>query len=254
MKKAIHPLVIGNWKMNPQSIGVAKRLATEIKNKTLQLVGVDVVLVPPFVYLSTVEQVRNGSKKFALGAQDVHWEKTGAHTGEVSLPMLESLGITYVIVGHSERRAAGETNEKINKKLKSTIKTGMTAVLCVGEKKRDSGARYLNLVEKQIREACSGISKMKLNQLVVAYEPIWAIGTGNNATPEDAHEMKLFVKKILSDIYGRNQALGVRILYGGSVNPKNAEELISEGMVDGFLVGGASLQADDFTEIIKATL
>jgi triosephosphate isomerase len=164
--------------------------------------------------------------------------------------MLASIDVTHVIIGHSERRRAGENDESINQKMHATIKSGMTAIVCVGEWERDHAAHYLTFVEKQIRSAVGGISKAKLDRVVVAYEPVWAIGTGNTATPEDVHEMKLFIQKVLVDIYGRAAAQKVRILYGGSVNGNNAESLMRQGLVDGFLVGGASLSADEFKTII----
>jgi triosephosphate isomerase len=165
--------------------------------------------------------------------------------------MLKDLGVTYVIIGHSERREMGETDEQVNKKLHSVLKEGLTPVVCIGEKKRDQWGRYLGQVESQIRKACAGISKAKLEQLVIAYEPIWAIGTGDTATSADVHEMKIFIQKVLTDIFGRGPAHKVRILYGGSVNAKNAAELMQEGMADGFLVGGASLRAEEFVGVIK---
>lgn len=252
MKKIIYPLVIGNWKMNPQTNSLATRLTTEIKKKISHIDDVEVVLAPPTVFLSAVAAVRNGKNNYKLGAQDAYWENLGAHTGETSLLMLASMGVTHVIIGHSERRAEGESDEAVNKKLRATIKNNMTGVVCVGERKRDHAAHYLNLIEKQIREACAGLSKSKLEQLVIAYEPIWAIGTGETATGEDAHEMRLFIEKVLSDLYGRNFAKKVRILYGGSVNDKNAHTLFVEGRIDGFLIGGASLRAQEFCEIVKA--
>lgn len=253
MKKAIRPLVVGNWKMNPQSVTMARRLVTEIKKGISRISDVDIVVAPPSLYLETVHKVRNGSKRFSLGVQNVHWKKLGAQTGEISVPMLKSFRVSYAILGHSERRAMGEEDKDINQKTHSVVKAGMTAVVCVGEKKRDSHAQYLNFVENQVREACGGISRAKLNKLVIAYEPIWAIGTGDTATPHDAHEMKLFIQKVLSDIYGRNYVRSIRILYGGSVSAKNAESLIQDGTVDGFLVGGASLRPSEFIEIVKAS-
>jgi triosephosphate isomerase len=253
MKKGIPPLVIGNWKMNPQSSSLASRLAKELKKSLARVEGVTVVVAPPHVYLGDVDQVKNGSKAFALGAQNVHHEKLGAHTGEISLLMLKSFEVTHVILGHSERRREGETDEAVNQKLTATIKAGLTGVVCVGEGKRDGSGHYLSHVEMQVRKALANVSKAKLGQVVVAYEPIWAIGTGVNATGTDVHEMRLFIEKVISDIYGRNEAQRVQILYGGSVNGKNSKELFTLGTVDGFLVGGASLHADEFTQIVKST-
>lgn len=253
MKKGILPLVIGNWKMNPQSPSLAVRLGKELKKKLARTAGVEIVVAPPHVYLAGLDAVRNGSKTFSLGAQNVHHEKLGAHTGEVSLSMLKGLGVTHVILGHSERRAEGETDDEVNAKLVATVKEGLIGIVCVGERKRDPGGHYLSFIENQIRKVLANIGKGKLAHIVIAYEPVWAIGTGVNATPEDVHEMRLFIEKAVSDIYGRNDAQRVRILYGGSVNGKNARELFTLGTVDGFLVGGASLHAEEFTQIVKAT-
>ena len=207
---------------------------------------------PPAIYIPVVAATLGGGAAFRLGAQNVHAEKLGSHTGEVSLSMLMDYEVCYIIVGHSERRSAGETEVDVQKKVAAVIKSGLTAILCVGEAKRDHGAQYLGEIERQIRTACAGLSRAKLGELVIAYEPVWAIGTGNTATPDDVHEMKLFIEKTLTDLYGRNYAQKVRILYGGSVNPKNAAELMRDGMVDGFLVGGASLSAKEFSGIVKA--
>ncbi|MCF7815952.1 MAG: triose-phosphate isomerase [Candidatus Pacebacteria bacterium] len=252
MKKGNTPLVVGNWKMNPLSVSLSIKLATRIQKNLKNIEGVTVVISPPFIYLESVHRVQNSKKIFSLGAQNVHHEKLGAHTGEVSIPMLVDLKVSHIILGHSERREEGETDEKINQKLSATIKAGLVGIVCVGEKKRDHAAHYLNHIEAQIRAACAGVSKTKLGQLVIAYEPIWAIGTGVVATPEDVHEMKLFIEKVLSDIYGRNAAQKVYILYGGSVSGKSAQELFTKGMVDGFLVGGASLRPEEFIQIAKS--
>jgi triosephosphate isomerase len=253
MNKRMTPLVIGNWKMNPQSLSLAKKLATEVKTKLQKSPnnGVNVVLAPSFVHLTEVRDVLGKAKNFSLGAQTVNHAKLGAYTGDVSLPMLTDIGVSYVIIGHSERRAKGVKDEHVNQTLHSIIKAGVTAVVCVGEKERDVSGHYLNRIEQQIRKACENVPRTKLSQIVIAYEPIWAIGTGNNATAADVHEMKLFIEKTLADIYGRNFARTVKIVHGGSVNKRNAYELHHEGMMNGFLIGGASLHADEFIEIIK---
>jgi triosephosphate isomerase (TIM) len=203
------------------------------------------------LYLESIYKVRNGSRAFRIGVQNAHHEKSGAHTGEISIPMLEDFGVSYCIVGHSERRNNGETDEMVRVKFQSVLKSKLTPILCVGEKIRDENAQYLTYIETQIRSAFKGVSKAKLENVVIAYEPIWAIGTGNTATAGDVHEMSLFIEKVLSDMYSRNYAQKVRLLYGGSVNEKNAKELSLCGSMDGFLVGGASLNADSFINIIK---
>ncbi len=252
MKKGLAPLIVGNWKMNPLTASLSAKLALELKKQLLKYTDADVVIAPPVLYLESIHRVRSGSKAYALGVQNVHHEKLGSYTGEISIPMVKQYEVTYVIVGHSERRNGGETDAQVNSKLTAILKAGLVGIVCVGEEKRDHNGQYLSHIESQIRIALRSVPKVKLGQVVIAYEPIWAIGTGNTATPEDVHEMKLFIEKVLSDIYGRNLAQRVRILYGGSVNPKNAQTLFTEGTVDGFLVGGASLHADDFTHIVKA--
>lgn len=251
MKIRPEPLVIGNWKMNPQTDTMAKRLATEVRKATSRTDGIEVVIAPPTIFLPVVHTARGNGKAFALGVQNVHQEKLGSFTGEVSIPMVSSFDVQYVILGHSERRKAGESEAEIQQKLAAVIKAGLKAVLCVGEVTRDHGAQYLGDIERQIRSACAGLSRTKLTCLTIAYEPVWAIGTGHTATAGDVYEMRLFIEKTLSDLYGRNYAQKVRILYGGSVNNKNARELMRDGMIDGFLVGGASLSAKEFGGIIK---
>ncbi len=254
MKFRPDPLVIGNWKMNPQTDTVAKRLASEVKKSLGRHDGVEVIIAPPVVFLPIVHSVRAGGKAYGIGAQNVHAEKIGAFTGEISIPMLQSFDVKYVIIGHSERRKAGESENEIQKKLASVIKSGLHAVLCIGEMSRDHAAQYFGDIERQIRTACAGLSRAKLSSLTIAYEPVWAIGTGTSATPGDVHEMRLFIEKTLSDLYGRNYAQKVRVLYGGSVNDKNTADLMKNGMIDGFLVGGASLSAKEFGGIVKAVV
>lgn len=250
MKITHTPLVIGNWKMNPQSEKAAVTLFSEVGKAASRMRGVEVGIAAPFVYLPALAKLAKG-KRLALLAQDAFWENLGARTGEVSFPMLKSVGITKTILGHSERRALGETDEEVHKKVLAALKGDHRVVVCVGEAKRDAQGHYLGVVEKQLRAALTGVSKTKLGNIVIAYEPTWAIGTGNTATPEDAHEMKLFIQKVLADLFGRSALSKIRVLYGGSVTKGNAETLMREGAVDGFLVGGASLRAAEFIEIAK---
>lgn len=251
MKKGIFPLIVGNWKMNPQTITLSAKLAIELKKKLQHHSGVEVVIAPPCAYIESVKKARSGSRAYALGAQNVHPAKLGPHTGEISISMLQEFGVEYIILGHSERRALGEKDAFINEKLLAVIKSGLTGIVCVGEAKRDSHGHYLSFVEMQVRSALAHVSKARLGQVVISYEPVWAVGTGKNATADDIHEMKLFIEKILSDVYGRNLAQKVRIIYGGSVTVNNAKELHELGMMDGFLVGGASLRTEEFVGIVK---
>jgi triosephosphate isomerase len=244
------PLIIGNWKMNPATLGKARKLFLDTRKAVgRKKLETQIAVAPPFPFLSEMQRL-SPSQRIGLCAQDVYFESIGAHTGEVSLPMLKSVGVTSVIVGHSERRAAGETDEEIYKDIQSIFKTGVTAVVCVGEKARDEHGNYFGIVEAQLRSAMRNIPKTKLSQLVIAYEPVWAIGTGATATHEDVHEMKLFVQKIIASEFGRANIRKVRILYGGSVKKSNAQELLEKGNVDGFLIGGASLKPKEFAEII----
>lgn len=257
VKKAVarhKPLVVANWKMNPATLDGAKKLFIDIRKEARNVTDVDVVIAPPFPYLADMNKL-SPSGRISIGAQDSSPILKGAHTGEVSLSMLRSVGVSYVIVGHSEIRAAGEKDEEVNKKITAVLKNGMTAIVCVGETKRDTHGHYFTTVERQLRVALKDISSTKLKQLVITYEPVWAIskgdGRGQTATHEDAYEMKLFIQKILADRFGRSAISKVRILYGGSVNEGNAQEFINEGEMDGYLVGGMSLRSKEFTAIVK---
>ena len=251
MKK---PLVVANWKMNPATLDTARKLFIDTRKLTRNITDVEIVVVPPFPYLADMYKLTKRGH-ILVGAQDSFYKPKGPYTGEVSLSMLKSVGVSYVIVGHSERRALGETNEDVNQKAIAVIKNGMTAIVCVGEKQRDSHGHYFTAVERQLRTALNGLSHAKLKELVIAYEPVWAIskgdGRGHTATHEDAHEMKLFIRKILVDRFGRSAISKVRILYGGSVNEKNAHDFIDSGEMDGYLIGGASLRSGEFSEIVQ---
>lgn len=254
MKKTHAPLIVGNWKLNPTTLGQAKKIFLDIrKSIARRKMHSTVAIAAPFPYIGTLEAL-SPSERIELSAQDVFYEEKGTYTGEVSSSILKSLGVTSVIIGHSERRALGETDELIQKKILAVIKAGLTAIVCVGESERDSHGHYFSFVENQLRLVLEVVPKNKLTRLVIAYEPIWAIskgdGKGKPATAEDAHEMKLFIQKTVADRCGRTAVKKVRVLYGGSVNSKNAEVLLEEGGVDGFLVGGASLKAPEFIKII----
>lgn len=250
-KKTNKLLIIGNWKMNPPTLGKAKQLMMDIRKGFRKRPDkIDLVVAPPFPFISEMERL-SPSQRILIAAQDMFFETTGAHTGEVSLPMLKSVGVSLVIVGHSERRARGETDKDIYKDIQQLLKHKVTAVICVGEKQRDPHGNFFGVVEAQLRAALRDVRPVDLKHIVIAYEPVWAIGTGKVATPEDAHEMKLFIQKLLADRFNRKAAGTVRILYGGSVKADNAEALLKEGMVDGFLVGGASLKATEFVNIVR---
>ncbi len=245
------PLIVGNWKMNMDRQGAVELARGLVESK----VGgdVEVGVCPPFVYLIPVYEVIKDSQ-IKLGAQDVYVEPKGAFTGEISPVMLKDVGCEYVIIGHSERRhIIGEGDELINKKLRSAIENGLKPILCVGEKleERDAGNTE-RVVETQLAGGLDGLSAEQLKDLVIAYEPVWAIGTGRNATPEQAEEVHIFVREWVKNRFGQEFAENIRIQYGGSVKPSNAYELISQPDIDGALVGGASLKVDDFVGIIEA--
>ncbi len=249
------PFVAGNWKMNTDSHSSVS-LAEQVVSLSSQIAGdnVDVAVIPPFVYLQTVSRVLRSSR-VALGAQDVYFEQKGAFTGEISTAMLRDVGCTYALCGHSERRhVIGETDELINKKVHATISGGMLAILCVGElleqRKADKTAE---VVTGQLRAGLDGISDEKLGAVTIAYEPVWAIGTGLTATSQQAQQVHALIRGQLANLYGAEPAEEIRIQYGGSVKPSNAAELMAQSDVDGLLVGGASLKADDFAAIIKAS-
>jgi triosephosphate isomerase len=222
--------------------------------KKVPRVKCDVVIAAPTLYTSVLRPLIK--KPYVLGAQDAHAIPVGPHTGDVSARMLYAAGVKYVIVGHSERRAKGETDSSVNEKVRALIALRMTPIICIGETSRDVQGKYYSVVEAQLRAALSGVKKTDIEKVVIAYEPVWAIsrgdGKGQTATPHDAHEMKLFIQKVLVEICGRPAAMRVCIVYGGSVNNVNAEALMREGEVDGFLVGGASLVPDQFAKIAEA--
>ncbi|MHC4062101.1 MAG: triose-phosphate isomerase [Planctomycetota bacterium] len=248
------PFVAGNWKMNTDTdSGV--RLAEAVADRSSETAGrsVSVAVIPPFVYLQAVVKAVVTSR-IAVGAQDIYYEQNGAFTGEISASMLKDVGCTYVLCGHSERRhVIGESDELVSKKVSAAISGGLLPILCVGEllEEREAG-RTVEVVTRQMERGLAGLSAEKVSAVVVAYEPVWAIGTGLTATPEQAQDVHALIRKLLSEAYDSQLAEGTSILYGGSVKADNAAELMREKDVDGLLVGGASLKADDFVAIIEA--
>lgn len=255
------PLIAGNWKMN-NTIGEAVVLAQEISNEFEPdwAETVDVAVCPPFVDLKPVKTVFEFDRtKIAVGAQNVYWEPSGAYTGEISVAMLKEIGCGYCIVGHSERRTLfGETNEDVNLKVKALLgeeRDAIDTIICVGESLavRDEGS-YLEFVEAEVNAALAGVSEDEATHVVIAYEPIWAIGTGRTATPEQAQEVCAHIRATVSALYGDDIAEGMRILYGGSMNEGNADLLMAQPDIDGGLIGGASLAAGSFIGVVKAAL
>jgi triosephosphate isomerase (TIM) len=252
--RARRKLIAGNWKMN-RTVPEALTLAREVKGMVSSVVGerMEVALAPPFVSLLAVAAELLGTE-VRLAAQNCHWEASGAYTGEVSAPMLASAGCAYVIVGHSERRQYfGETDEMVNRRARAVVGAGMTPIVCVGEtlEEREAG-RTLEVVGRQVEGGLKGFSADEVADLVLAYEPVWAIGTGRTATPGQAQEVHRAIREQLAGLYGQEAADRVRIQYGGSVKADNAAELLNLPDVDGALVGGASLKAGDFAAIVKA--
>jgi triosephosphate isomerase len=250
------PLVAGNWKMNTDShtsIELVKRIASgssEIAGRS-----VHVAVLPPFVYLQAVAEALRPTS-IALGAQDIYHEAKGAFTGEISASMLKDIGCTYVLCGHSERRhVIGETDELINKKVGAAISGGLLPILCVGELiKERKASKTEEVVTRHVRAGLADLSAEKASAVTIAYEPVWAIGTGLTATPQQAQEVHSLIRELLSEMYGTELAEEIRILYGGSAKPDNAADLMHQQDVDGLLVGGASLNADDFIAIIQAAV
>ncbi|HXY93480.1 MAG TPA: triose-phosphate isomerase [Acidimicrobiia bacterium] len=249
------PIIAGNWKMHHDhlvAIQVVQKLSYRLDKPDYE--ACEVVVCPPFTDLRTLQTLIDSDRlPIQLGAQNCHWENEGAFTGEVSPVMLAKLNVRYVIVGHSERRQLfGETDEVVNRKLRAVLRNEMTPIVCVGETldEREAGVTT-ERVTAQARAAFAGVKAAEAAGCVVAYEPIWAIGTGRNATPDDANETILVVRTALRELYGETAAQAVRIQYGGSVKPGNAADLMAQPEIDGALVGGASLDPDDFARIVQ---
>lgn len=246
------PIVAGNWKMNKnyeEGLDLTRQIADQLKAGDVQ-----VILCPPFIHLHRTADVIDGVANLALGAQNCHQEESGAYTGEVSAEMLKSVGAEYVILGHSERREYFEESEALlAQKIDRVLATGLKPIFCCGEKLevREAGDHEA-LVAKQVREALFHLEADAFSEIVIAYEPVWAIGTGKTASPEQAQEMHAYIRRLLRDQYGNDVAGATSILYGGSVKPNNAEELFRQEDVDGGLIGGASLKAADFVAIVDA--
>ena len=246
-------IVAGNWKMNttlPEGVALAKEVNEALKGIDAKC---DVIICTPFTHLASVAAVID-QNKLGLGAENCADHVKGAYTGEVSAPMVASTGATYVILGHSERRQYyGETSEILKTKVDLALAEGLTPIFCIGEKleERDNGT-YNEVVTKQIEEALFHLTPEDFGKLILAYEPVWAIGTGKTATADQAEEVCAAIRKVVGELYGEDAAKGLTVQYGGSMNPKNAEELLGKPDVDGGLIGGASLKADQFAVIVDA--
>ena len=246
-------IIAGNWKMN-KTPSETKAFAEQFKAILPKTKWCDIVVCVPTVDLSAAVRAFKDSR-IAVGAENVYFEKSGAYTGEISADMLADLGVRYVIVGHSERRALfGETDEIVNKKVLAALEAGLNPIICVGESlaQREMGVT-MELIALQVKSALAGVSAEQMRRCVIAYEPIWAIGTGKTATAEQAQEVCEGIRAVIRGIYGARPARAVSILYGGSMNAKNARELLAQPDIDGGLIGGASLKPVDFATIVKAT-
>jgi len=237
--------------MEPRTATEARSLFLSIKKQSIRVKKTTIVVCPPTIFLGDIQAAHSG-KKISTGSQDVFWEKNGAFTGEISIDQLIDSDVAYVIVGHSERRALGDTNEIVVQKLHTVVDAKLTPILCIGEKVRDEDGEYLSFIREQIESALKDVPHNKIKNIIIAYEPIWAIGKGDSSMgPKEMHETSLYIHKILVSMFDKKIASGVAVLYGGSVERGNAEELIKDGEVSGFLVGHASLHADHFIDIVK---
>ncbi len=245
-------IIAGNWKMN-KTLSETRAFADELKPLLGRPKWCEVVLCAPFVTLQAPPRLFKDSR-VSIAAENCHYESSGAYTGEVSPEMLKELGVKYVVIGHSERRQYyNETDFTVNKKVKAALEAGLRPIICVGEslEQRELGVT-LDLIAYQVKCALSGVSAEKMRHVVFAYEPIWAIGTGKTATAAEAQEVCQFIRTIIRKLYGARVARSVTVQYGGSMNPKNAHELLAQPDIDGGLIGGASLKADQFVEIVNA--
>ncbi len=249
MRKVI---IAGNWKLNKTS-REALVLVEELKREVIDIEGIDIVVCPTFTALDVVSGAVLDTN-IALGAQNVYWQDSGAFTGEISAPMLKDLGVTYVIIGHSERRQFfGETNEMVNKRIHAALTHGLTPIVCVGENlaERESNKTF-DIIKNHCEGSLANLTSDEMKRIVLAYEPVWAIGTGKTATPEQAQEVHAFIRQLLAKLFNTEVSQSIRIQYGGSVTPENIAILIAKTDIDGALVGGASLKAPSFAAIIKS--
>ena len=244
------PLIIANWKCNPTTSKQAEHLFETVKKELVKTKEAEVVICPPFVWLSLLGASSRGGSAF--GSQDCHWEEKGAYTGQISPLMLKNLGCRYVIIGHSERRKyCQETDEIVNKKVKVVLKTRLRPIVCVGE---EVGDEMSLVVGEQIEKDLTGIVAARIREVIIAYEPIWAIGTGAPCSSDDAMRAALFIRKTLTKLYDRSIAEKVKILYGGSVTSQNAADYIKGATMNGLLVGNASLNATEFVKIVRGVI
>ena len=250
-------LIVANWKMNPESLSEAKKLFADIKKIKFDTKKIETVICPPAIYLPEIAKNYRG-KSFKFGAQNIIWNdqmgkgSVNALTGEISVGMIKDVGASFAIVGHAERRAVGENNMMAAKKAEQVLKSGIVPLICVGEIERDSQGEYLKFLEEEIRESFSKIKKNQVRKTVIVYEPVWTIGVGHSAMSEhEIYQMVIFIRKILVSMFGRNVAMAVPMLYGGSVDAENAPKILSIEGIEGLLIGRASLHPETFGNILK---
>lgn len=243
-------LIVANWKMNPATQKEAMKLFEATKKTAVGLRGVSVVVAPPAIFLRDIAQLQKGGK-VGLAAQHVHFENSGSFTGEISIPQVHDAKATYALVGHAERRAMGETDEDVGKKVAALLEAKMTPILCIGEQARTPAGEHFLFVKEQLRTGLHGVSPAKIGKVIIAYEPVWAIGAAHPMQPRDMHEMSIFIRKMMVEKYGE---LGMNntVLYGGAVDAASAPAMLRDGDVKGFLVGRASVDAKSFTELLNA--
>lgn len=237
--------------MNPGTLAEARKIAAKIRRVAPDLKNIETVIAPPFPFIASCSP-RSSVKNFHMGAQSVSYEESGPHTGEVGAVMLRDIGVEYVIVGHSEERKAGSSDEIISKRLKAVLEARLVPIVCVGEVVRDENGAYLETLKNQIKNTFANIPAQSAGRIVIAYEPVWAIGAKEAMKSEDIREMSIFVKKIFADLFGSETGLKVRVLYGGSVNYLNAPDIMTVGAVDGLLVGRESVNTPGFIALLKA--
>ncbi|OIP75690.1 triose-phosphate isomerase [bacterium (Candidatus Gribaldobacteria) CG_4_9_14_3_um_filter_36_15] len=244
------PLIVANWKCNPTTLKEAEKLFNSLKKGLKNVKKIEVVICPPFVYLPSFKFQASG---FKLGAQDCFWEDKGPYTGEVSPQMLKSLGGSYVIVGHSERRQIfKETDEIVNEKIKEILKAKLRPIFCIGESEEEKRAgKTFQVLEREIEKGLDKVPKKEIERVIIAYEPIWAIGTEKACEENEVMTIALFIKKLISHLYNKKIARTIKILYGGSVDSKNASDYLGESKMQGLLIGGASLNSKEFIKIIR---
>jgi len=246
--------IIANWKMHPESYEIASGIFTAVKRRLSKIKKTEAIICPPALYLSDLAKKARRVRRLSIGAQDAFYEKGGSFTGRISAEMIHNAGASYVILGHSERRLLGETDEIVNKKIIASIKVGLTVIICIGEGERDIQGNFLGYLKNQIKAVLGGVKKATLADVIIAYEPIWAI-SGNAEhhaiSSRELHETIIFIRKVIADIYDRKSAMDLRIIYGGSADEKDSLDLLTLGEADGLLVGRASLDPEKFGQILQ---